>query len=54
MMPFSSLVIENDWKIKVGRFGSYDMFPLNRDTFVGIFGEYSERLYTVTVTAISI
>ncbi|MFP1461802.1 carbohydrate porin [Escherichia coli] len=24
---------ENDWKVKVGRFEAYDMFPLNQDTF---------------------
>lgn len=51
MMPFS--LVENDWKIKVGRFEAYDMFPLNQDTFIEYSGNTANDL-TVTVTAISI
>lgn len=44
---------ENDWKIKVGRFEAYDMFPLNQDTFIEYSG-IQRTIFTVTVTAISI
>ncbi len=44
MMPFSSFGLgENDWKIKVGRFEAYDMFPLNQDTRLLNIREYSEH-----------
>lgn len=36
---------ENDWKIKVGRFEAYDMFPLNQDTFVEYSGNTANDLY---------
>ncbi|UGS42875.1 carbohydrate porin [Pseudocitrobacter corydidari] len=36
---------ENDWKIKVGRFEAYDMFPLNQDTFVEHSGNTANDLY---------
>ncbi|MGK7246894.1 carbohydrate porin [Buttiauxella agrestis] len=36
---------ENDWKIKVGRFEAYDMFPLNQDTFVEYSGNTANNLY---------
>ena len=37
---------ENDWKIKVGRFEAFDMFPLNQDTFVEHSGNTANDLYT--------
>lgn len=37
---------ENDWKIKVGRFEAYDMFPLNQDTFVEYSGNTANDLYS--------
>ncbi|MRS17227.1 porin [Enterobacteriaceae bacterium RIT691] len=37
---------ENDWKIKVGRFEAYDMFPLNQDTFVEHSGNTANDLYS--------
>ncbi|EHG7889945.1 MULTISPECIES: carbohydrate porin [Citrobacter] len=37
---------ENDWKVKVGRFEAYDMFPLNQDTFVEHSGNTANDLYT--------
>lgn len=36
---------EDDWKIKVGRFEAYDMFPLNQDTFVEHSGNTANDLY---------
>ncbi|MGL4724612.1 MAG: carbohydrate porin [Scandinavium sp.] len=36
---------ENDWKIKVGRFEAYDIFPLNQDTFVEHSGNTANDLY---------
>ena len=36
---------ENDWKIKIGRFEAYDMFPLNQDTFVEHSGNTANDLY---------
>ena len=35
---------ENDWKVKVGRFEAYDMFPLNQDTFVEYSGNTANDL----------
>jgi len=37
---------ENDWKVKVGRFEAFDMFPLNQDTFVEHSGNTANDLYT--------
>ena len=37
---------ENDWKVKVGRFEAYDMFPLNQDTFVEHSGNTANDLYS--------
>ncbi|MFB5082080.1 carbohydrate porin [Raoultella sp. C349492] len=37
---------EKDWKIKVGRFEAYDMFPLNQDTFVEHSGNTANDLYS--------
>ncbi|HHA0004563.1 carbohydrate porin [Klebsiella michiganensis] len=37
---------ENDWKVKVGRFEAYDMFPLNQDTFVEYSGNTANDLYS--------
>ena len=37
---------ENDWKVKVGRFEAYDMFPLNQDTFVEYSGNTADDLYS--------
>ena len=37
---------ENNWKIKVGRFEAYDMFPLNQDTFVEYSGNTANDLYS--------
>lgn len=36
---------ENDWKVKVGRFEAYDMFPLNQDTFIQYSGNTANDLY---------
>lgn len=36
----------NDWKIEVGRFEAFDMFPLNQDTFVEHSGNTANDLYT--------
>ncbi|MDA8478687.1 carbohydrate porin [Citrobacter sp. Awk 4] len=36
---------ENDWKVKVGRFEAYDMFPLNQDTFIEHSGNTANDLY---------
>lgn len=37
---------EKNWKIKVGRFEAYDMFPLNQDTFIQYSGNTSNDLYS--------
>ncbi|WP_434670966.1 carbohydrate porin (plasmid) [Klebsiella sp. B345] len=37
---------KDDWKIKVGRFEAYDMFPLNQDTFVEYSGNTANDLYS--------
>jgi len=37
---------EEDWKVKVGRFEAYDMFPLNQDTFVEYSGNTANDLYS--------
>ena len=37
---------ENDWKVKVGRFEAYDMFPLNQDTFIEYSGNTANDLYS--------
>jgi len=37
---------ESDWKVKVGRFEAYDMFPLNQDTFVEHSGSTATDLYS--------
>lgn len=37
---------ENDWKVKIGRFEAYDMFPLNQDTFVEHSGNTANDLYS--------
>nr|WP_318384467.1 carbohydrate porin [uncultured Enterobacter sp.] len=36
---------ENDWRIKIGRFEAFDMFPLNQDTFVEHTGNTANDLY---------
>ncbi|HBM9257177.1 TPA: carbohydrate porin [Citrobacter freundii] len=36
---------QDDWKIKIGRFEAYDMFPLNQDTFVEHSGNTANDLY---------
>lgn len=36
---------ENDWKVKMGRFEAYDMFPLGQDTFVEHTGNTANDLY---------
>ncbi|EPE7076500.1 carbohydrate porin [Cronobacter sakazakii] len=33
------------WKIKVGRFEAYDMFPLNQDTFIQYSGNTANDIY---------
>ncbi|MCW8111940.1 carbohydrate porin [Yersinia intermedia] len=37
---------KDDWKVKVGRFEAYDMFPLNQDTFVEYSGNTANDLYS--------
>lgn len=37
---------KDDWKIKVGRFEAFDMFPLNQDTFLEHSGNTANDLYT--------
>lgn len=36
---------ENDWKIKIGRYEAFDMFPLNQDTFIEYSGNTANDLY---------
>ena len=35
---------QNDWKIKIGRFEAWDMFPLNQDTFIEYSGKTANDL----------
>lgn len=37
---------QQDWKLKVGRFEAYDMFPLGQDTFIEYSGNTSNDLYS--------
>ncbi|CAK9886088.1 MAG: hypothetical protein XXXJIFNMEKO3_02512 [Candidatus Erwinia impunctatus] len=37
---------KDDWKVKVGRFEAYDMFPLNQDTFIEYSGNTANNLYS--------
>lgn len=37
---------EDDWRVKVGRFEAYDMFPLNQDTFIEYSGNTANDLYS--------
>lgn len=37
---------EDDWKIKIGRFEAWDMFPLNQDTFIEYSGNTANDLYS--------
>ncbi|HGY7536042.1 TPA: carbohydrate porin, partial [Escherichia coli] len=37
---------QDDWKVKVGRFEAYDMFPLNQDTFIEYSGNTANDLYS--------
>ncbi|HBR1297853.1 TPA: carbohydrate porin [Klebsiella pneumoniae] len=37
---------EDNWKIKIGRFEAYDMFPLNQDTFIEYSGNTANDLYS--------
>ncbi|MEF3099766.1 raffinose porin [Raoultella ornithinolytica] len=37
---------QDDWKIKIGRFEAYDMFPLNQDTFIEYSGNTANDLYS--------
>ncbi|AKL12291.1 TPA: porin [Kluyvera intermedia] len=37
---------EDDWKVKIGRFEAYDMFPLNQDTFIEYSGNTANDLYS--------
>ncbi|WP_323667017.1 carbohydrate porin [Pectobacterium punjabense] len=34
-----------DWKVKIGRYESFDMFPLNQDTFIEYSGNTANDLY---------
>lgn len=36
---------EKDWKIKVGRYEAFDMFPLNQDTLIEYSGNTANNLY---------
>lgn len=36
---------EQNWQTKIGRFESYDMFPLNQDTFIEYSGNTANDLY---------
>lgn len=36
----------DDWKIKMGRFEAFDMFPLNQDTFIQYSGNTANDLYS--------
>lgn len=37
---------QNDWKLKIGRFEAWDMFPLNQDTFIEYSGNTANDLYS--------
>lgn len=37
---------QDDWKIKIGRFEAWDMFPLNQDTFIEYSGNTANDLYS--------
>lgn len=37
---------DKDWRVKVGRFEAYDMFPLNQDTFIEYSGNTANDLYS--------
>lgn len=36
---------QNDWRIKIGRYEAYDMFPLGQDTFIEYSGNTANDLY---------
>lgn len=36
---------EDNWKIKIGRYEAYDMFPLNQDTYIEYSGNTANDLY---------
>ncbi|EIW9274916.1 carbohydrate porin [Klebsiella variicola] len=36
---------EKDWKVKVGRYEAFDMFPLNQDTLIEYSGNTANNLY---------
>ncbi|WP_164092420.1 carbohydrate porin [Kluyvera georgiana] len=36
---------ENNWKMKIGRYEAFDMFPLNQDTYVEYSGNTANDLY---------
>ncbi|WP_416510050.1 carbohydrate porin [Escherichia coli] len=36
---------KDKWKVKVGRFEAYDMFPLNQDTFIEYSGNTANDIY---------
>ncbi|WP_072568464.1 carbohydrate porin [Enterobacter sp. SA187] len=37
---------QDDWKIKIGRFEAWDMFPFNQDTFIEYSGNTANDLYS--------
>jgi hypothetical protein len=37
---------QDDWKLKIGRFEAWDMFPLNQDTFIEYSGNTANDLYS--------
>ncbi|MEL9736696.1 carbohydrate porin [Escherichia coli] len=37
---------QDDWRIKIGRFEAWDMFPLNQDTFIEYSGNTANDLYS--------
>lgn len=37
---------QNDWRIKIGRYEAYDMFPLGQDTFIEYSGNTANDLYS--------
>ncbi|WP_395858542.1 carbohydrate porin [Affinibrenneria salicis] len=36
---------EKDWKVKIGRYEAFDMFPLNQDTYIEYSGNTANDLY---------
>lgn len=36
---------ENNWKMKIGRYEAFDMFPLNQDTYIEYSGNTANDLY---------